>query len=409
MRVAFLTSEFPVLSETPFLNQMTGLVRRGHEVDIFADKPQPGVPAHPDIEKLRLLAKTRYPIPLPAGQRWRAAVGILSSHRGEARRMLLRSMNPFLFWQRAWSLEQFRRTAAFLPTRPYDVCYCAFGQDAVKAMRIRRVGALDGKMVVAFRGADTTKYVARRGPKTYAEVFRSGSLFLPVCDALARRLVAMGAPPEKVVVHHTGIDLTRWVFRPPRFDGAGQLRLLTIARLVEKKGIEYVLHAVRHLVDRGVDVRYDILGDGPLRTRLTALCLELGITDRVRLAGWETQDGVEAALSRAHILIAASLTAGNQDEEGIPNVLKEAMAVGIPVVATRHSGIPELVDDGVSGMLVPERDTAALVGRIHHLFTHPDEWAALGANGRAKIEREFDIEHLNNRFVELLDGLRSKG
>lgn len=409
MRVAFLTSEFPVLSETPFLNQITGLVRRGHLVDIYADKPQPGVPAHSDIEKLGLLEKTRYPIPLPADGRWRAAIDILSSHRGGARRILLRSMNPLLFWQRAWSLEQLRRTAAYLPTRSYDVCYCAFGQDAVKAMRIRRAGALDGKMVVAFRGADTTKYVARRGRSTYAEVFRSGSLFLPVCEALARRVVAMGAPPEKVVVHHTGIDLKRWVFRPPRFDGAGHLQLLTIARLVEKKGIEYVLHAVRQLVDRGVDVRYEIVGDGPLRGSLTKTCLELGIADRVQLAGWKTQDGVEASLARAHLLVAASVTAGNQDQEGIPNVLKEAMAVGIPVVATRHSGIPELVEDGVSGILVPERDSSALVARIHHLSTHPDQWAGLGVNGRAKIEREFDIERLNDRFIELLDGLRSKG
>src|SRR5215207_8469263 len=117
MRVAFLTSEFPVLSETPFLNQVTGLVRRGHELDIFADKPQPGVPSHPDIERFRLQARTRYPLQLPAGRPWRAAARLVSSCQGGERRALLRSLNPFMFWRRAWSLEQLKRTAAFLPKR----------------------------------------------------------------------------------------------------------------------------------------------------------------------------------------------------------------------------------------------------------------------------------------------------
>jgi colanic acid/amylovoran biosynthesis glycosyltransferase len=409
MRVAFLTSEFPVLSETPFLNQVTGLIRRGHELDIYADKPQPGVLSHPDIERLGLQAKTRYPIQLPSRRPWRAAASLITSHQGEERRSLLRSLNPFMFWRRAWSLEQLKRTAAFLPKRSYDVCYCAFGQDAVKAMRIRRVGVLDARMVVAFRGADTTKYVARRGPGTYAAVFRAGSLFLPVCDALAHRIVGMGAPPEKVVVHRTGIDLRRWDFRPRRFDGSGPMRLVTVARLVEKKGVEYVLHAVRGLVDRGIDVTYEVIGDGPRRSRLEDVCRELGIADRVQLAGWKTQQGVRDALDKAHVLVAASVTAGNQDEEGIPNVLKEAMAVGLPVVATRHSGIPELVEDGASGFLVPERDTAALVDRVHHLSANPDQWPVLGVNGRAKVEREYDIERLNDRLVDLFAGLWKSG
>ena len=215
MRVAFLTALFPVLSDIPFLNQIVGLLERGHQVDVYADGPQPGGPFHPDVERLGLQSLTRYPLRWPAGRldRWRAAAGVVLAHRGTERRTLLRTLDPSRFWHRAWTLDQLRRTARFLPTRPYDICYCAFGMDAPHALRLRRLGVLGGELVVAFRGADTTKYVARRGPRVYARTFRQARLLLPVCDFLARRLVALGAPPERVVVHRTGIDLRRWPYR----------------------------------------------------------------------------------------------------------------------------------------------------------------------------------------------------
>jgi colanic acid/amylovoran biosynthesis glycosyltransferase len=231
---------------------------------------------------------------------------------------------------------------------------------------------------------------------------------LPVCEAFARRIVALGAPPERVVVHGTGIDLRRWEFRPRRPDPGGPLRLVTVARLVEKKGIAYVLNAVRRLQDAGIDVSYEIAGDGPLRASLEALRDRLGLRDRVRFLGWTASDEVGEALGRAHALVAASVTAGDGDEEGIPNVLKEAMASGLPVVATIHGGIPELVEDGASGFLVPERDTEALVGRLRDLAAHSDRWSAMGAAGRARVERDYDIERLNDRLVALFTGLNQE-
>ncbi len=248
MRVAVLTALFPVRSEIPFLNQIVGLVERGHQVDIYADGPQPGGPFHPDVERLGLQALTHYPIRWPADrlERWRAASRTVLAHRGEERRALLRSLDPTRFWHRAWTLDQLRRTARFLPRRPHDVAYCAFGMDAPHAVRLRSLGVLSGQLVVAFRGADTTKYVARRGPRVYARTFREARLLLPVCDFLGRRLIALGAPSERVQVHRTGIDLARWPYRERRAERPGRLRLVTVGRLVEKKGVEFVLRAVRH-------------------------------------------------------------------------------------------------------------------------------------------------------------------
>ena len=197
MRVAFLTALFPVLSEIPFLNQIVGLIERGHQVDIYADGPQPGgaVPSRRRAARspgAHSLSRCAGP---PSG--WRGGAprrDVLRAHRGADRRTLLRTLDPSAFWHRAWTLDQLRRTARFLPRRSYDICYCAFGMDAPHALRLRRLGVLGGELVVAFRGADTTKYVARRGPRVYARTFRHARLLLPVCDFLGRQLVALGAP-----------------------------------------------------------------------------------------------------------------------------------------------------------------------------------------------------------------------
>lgn len=407
MRVAFLTALFPVLSDIPFLNQIVGLVERGHQVDVYADGPQPGGAFHPDVDRLGLQSLTRYPLRWPAArlERWRAAAGVVLAQRGAARRTLLRTLDPSLFWHRAWTLDQLRRTARFLPARPYDICYCAFGMDAPHALRLRRLGVVGGELVVAFRGADTTQYVARRGPRVYARTFRQARLLLPVCDFLGRRLVELGAPPERVVVHRTGIDLRRWPYRERGPSRDGPLRLVTVGRLVAKKGVEYLLRAVRVLVDRGLDVECRILGDGPLRDRLQALAAELGLGARVLLHGRQGQESVRNELDGSDVLVAASVTAADGDEEGIPNVLKEAMASGLPVVGTRHAGIPELIDDGVSGFLVPERDEVALADALQRLAQEPARWPEMGRAGRAKIEMAYDIDSLNDRLTGLLENL----
>jgi colanic acid/amylovoran biosynthesis glycosyltransferase len=409
MRVACLTALFPVHSEIPFLNQIVGLIERGHQVDIYADGPQPGGAYHPDVERLGLQALTRYPLRWPAERmaRWRAAWDVLRAHRGADRRTLLRTLDPTAFWHRAWTLDQLRRTARFLPRRPYDICYCAFGMDAPHALRLRRLGVLGGELVVAFRGADTTKYVARRGPRVYARTFRHARLLLPVCDFLGRKLVALGADPERVVVHHTGIDLRRWPFRERAPAGDGRLRIVTVGRLVEKKGIEHVLRALRILLDRGIEVEYRVFGDGPRREQLAALTAELGLEGRVAMGGRHEQARVRAGFDDADVLVAASVTAADGDEEGIPNVLKEAMASGMPVVATRHAGIPELVEDDISGFLVPERDPAALADALQRLAHAPERWPAMGRAGRSKVERAYDIHSLNDRLAGLLEDLIS--
>ncbi|MGH6968981.1 MAG: glycosyltransferase, partial [Stellaceae bacterium] len=198
--------------------------------------------------------------------------------------------------------------------------------------------------------------------------------------------------------HHLGVDPTRFSFRPRRPDPARPLAVLTIARLVEKKGVAYGLRAVAQAAAAGAPIRHVIVGDGPLRGPLEALARELGIDRRVMFCGWKTQDEIVALMQDMDALLFPSITGANGDQEGSPVVLKEAMASGLAVVATHHAGVDEIVEHGVSGFLADERDVAGLADALGALARDPELCARLGAAARAKVVAEFDVRQLNRRL-----------
>jgi colanic acid/amylovoran biosynthesis glycosyltransferase len=397
VRIAFLPGVFPMLSETPVLNQVTGLVKRGHEVDIFGDRPRIDAPYHPSIDQFGLLKRARYRPDLPAGtvSRWRRSFEILRTLEGADRRALLRSMNVARFGTRAATGRLPLQTAQFLPVGHYDIIQAGFGEQGLKALRMKRIGAIHGKLITAFRGADISRHVASRGSAVYRRLFREGDLFLPVSRAFQARLETLGCPAEKIVVHRTGIDLASFPFTPSR--PGPLLRLVSIGRLVEKKGLEDGLHALARLQAAGLNFHYTIVGDGPLRPGLESIAKGVGVA--AEFTGSVEQHTIPARLAASDILLTPSVRASNGDEEGIPNVIKEAMALGRPVVSTRHSGIPELVEDGVTGFLAGERDPDGLARAIRHLAEHHEIWPAIQAAARRKVEQEYDIEKLNDRLV----------
>ena len=398
MRIAYLPGVFPMLSETPVLNQITGLVQRGHDVDIFGDRPKTVGPYHPSIDTLGLLDRAWYRPDLPptALARWRKSFAILAEARGEERRALLRSMNVLVHGTRSATGRLPLQTAQFLPVRRYDVIQGGFGEQGLKALRMKRVGAIRGKLVTAFRGADLSRHVQSRGARVYRRLFREGDLFLPVSRAFQARLQQLGCAPDKIAVHRTGIDLGSFRFNPA--SPGTRLRLLSVGRLVEKKGLEYALRALK-ILGPGVVESCTILGDGPLRGHLENLARTLGLAE-VTFAGAVPQGDVTGYLARADVLLAPSTTAADGDEEGIPNVLKEAMALGRSVVSTRHSGIPELVEHGVTGLLADEKDPEGLASVIGHLHSHREIWPSLLDAARRRVEAEYDIDRLNDQLVE---------
>ena len=286
----------------------------------------------------------------------------------------------------------------------YDVIHAQFGPYGILAAELVKVGALRGPIVTSFRGYDAGKDLQARLPE-YRELFRRGSLFLPVSHSLAKRLVSAGCDPDRIQVHHSGISVATLSRSPRRVVSSQGVKLITVGRLVEKKGVRYAVEAFARALKQGRRLQYLIVGDGPQRAELEALAGQLGVKNSITFTGWRPHDEALALLADADILIVPSVTAADGDEEGIPNVAKEAMALGLPVVATRHGGIPELVEDGVSGVLAPERDSSALAERLIELIDHPERWAEMGEAGRRRIGAEYDIERLNDELVALYRGL----
>ena len=153
------------------------------------------------------------------------------------------------------------------------------------------------------------------------------------------------------------------------------------------------------------DVKYKIIGDGPIKSELEELIKDLKISNSVKQLGWKKQEEVVKLMEEADIFLAPSVTSYNGDQEGIPVVLMEALAQGLPVISTYHSGIPELVKDGVSGYLVHERDVNALSERLGHFIENQNLWAKMGRAGRNYIENYYNIDKLKEQLVEIFQKL----
>ncbi len=213
--------------------------------------------------------------------------------------------------------------------------------------------------------------------------------FVCVSEDSARFMIEQGVAKERVRTIHNGIDLTRFAFQGPCDDGP----IVTVARLSPEKDVANLLRAAARVVAGDPQARFEIAGDGPCRAELVQLATELSLTDRVIFHG-EVRD-IPALLARARLFVLPSQT------EGISLTLLEAMARGLPVVATRVGGTPEVVEAGVTGMLVPARDPEALAQAILALLADRERGRQMGRAGRTRVENYFDIRTMTNRYEAL--------
>lgn len=408
MKIAFVVGRFPALSETFILNQITGLLDRGHRIDIYADPPNPQERVHDDVVRYGLVRRTTYLAQMPEDwvPRVLKAAALIAATGWRNPFRLLRALDSRRYGRYATSL---RLLYAGLPLlrehHEYDAICCHFGTFGLRGLFLRDAGMLSGKLVTFFHGADLTEGLVAYGNDIYRPLFADGDLFLPISARWRDRLLELGCPRDRTEVHHMGIDCRQFSFRPRTRDTRGAIRLISVCRLVEKKGIEYAVKAVASLAKRGVAVRYDIVGNGPSKPAIENLVQNLGVESVVTLHGEKAKADVIRVLEESDVMLAPSVTAANGDQEGIPVALMEAMAMGLPVISTWHSGIPELVRDGECGFLVPEKDANALAERIGYLIEHRELWPRFGQNGRDVVEREFNIDRLNEQLAKKLESL----
>jgi colanic acid/amylovoran biosynthesis glycosyltransferase len=396
LRVGLMVHKFPVVSETFVITLAAGLLASGQDVRILATHPAVSVgPAHDivaqsGLDRRTVRAEHGGHMPLPALARV-ARMSPLHAARAAV----------FLLGDRV-APSRFGVTRMFAAEAPFDVVHAQFGWAGLTAARHRRWGTLRTRaLVVHFRGHDVTQFVQENGEGVYAGLFRDADAFIANSAHFRDRAIALGCPPDKIRVIGSPID-TEFFAPPPHRPAyaARALNLVTVGRLVEKKGIADAIAAVGHLRDAGRDARLVVVGDGPLRPSLEDQSARLGLGAAVRFAGAGHAGDVRAALHGADIMLAPSVRAASGDEDAAVNTLKEALATEMPVVGTRHGGIPELVIPGENGLLVPERDPGALAAAIETLARDPDNWPVLGAAGRRKVVHDYGKEGIIRQTLD---------
>lgn len=409
MRIAFVVWRFPVLSEPFILNQICGLIDRGHDVQIYAlnGAPDKNAKVHELVDRYDLMSRAHLVDRLPeTGQ----LLHVLKHFTMPALRHPFLALKVLTRARHAVTpLKMLNRASLLLQAGSFDVVHCQFGSLALPILEFRKAGLMQGRLVTHFRGIDISSFVRENGSDVYDEVFSESDYFLANCAFFKDKAVALGCPETRIEAHGSGINLSAFPFRPIPPIENGRVDLISAGRLVEKKGLCYALRAVARLVRMGRSVHYAIIGDGPERARLEVLASELGISDHVTFHGWRTHTEISALLAKAHIFLAPCQTAADGNQDAPVNTLKEAMAIGLPVIASRHGGIPELVEDGVSGSLVPERDAEALATSIDQMLKTPDNWHQIARAGRAAVERLYDMDQLNDDLVLLYKGLVASG
>lgn len=387
--ILVVATRFPLASETFVRQQCLDLVRAGHRVEILSLRAGDGAWIASEREAgLPALVRCAG---LDAGALARIARLPVNLARLAARSPTAACFSLRVRGVRADELLAIAR--ALGGPRRFDAIHCHFGPAGLVACAARRAGIITGRLGVGFYGYDLTREPLRAGKRVYAPLFEDGALLLPHSRYLADRLVALGAPQQQVQLHRLGIDIPRFEVADRPSHG-GPLRLLSIGRFVEKKGFAFALRA---LAATGSPATLRLIGDGPLRGELESLARELGLQQRVEFAGWLPFDAIAAELARADALLAPSVTASDGDMEGLPLVVIEAMATGLPVIGSAHSGIPEVVVDGVTGFVVPERDAVGLAAAIDRLAPEALR-KELGAAARARVCEEFDGRSLAERL-----------
>ena len=391
LKILIFETYFPPKTSTAVLNQITGLIDRGHEVYIYARDSGDMRCINPDIEKYGLMKRVYF----SKNKDNKKNTTDKTSKTGRYR------LQRYLSNRRRGVKRYLRNLPSDLHT--YDIIYCPFGYRGTEFLDVFKKRNLKAKFVIGFRGADLSRDIQNDAHK-YDALFKRGDLFLPVCDYFKQKLIKLSCPEEKIIVLHSAIDCRLFFFKQRKFPKKKIIRIISICRFVEKKGLEYGIKAVAALLEKHKNIEYRIVGAGPLKNKLLNLVQELGVRDKIKIMGQVSQKRVANLLDASHIFLLPCTTAKNGDKEGIPNSVKEAMAMGLIPISTYHAGIPELVKNE-AGFLVSPKSVSALVEKINYLIKHQKVWLKMSLAGRKIIEEEYGKEYINDQLEQVFQHL----
>ena len=365
MKITYIVGTFPKLSETFVLNQITGLIDRGHEIEILSISKSNENTIHEDVDRYNLLPKTQY---------------------------IVRNQTSF-------GVELNEKLVSSLILT--DLIHAHFAAEPTDlALKISRM--LEIPFVFTAHAYDI---YMRPATDKLREKFERADSVITISNYNKQYLLDLLGEDlkEKIDVIRCGINSDK--FRYVKRGQKDLVKILTVGRFVEKKGMIQAIETVYEVIKEYQNTELRIIGDGPLKDDIVKKIASLNLNDKVVLLGPQSQATVLKEMEESDIFLLHSITAENGDREGIPVVLMEAQATGLPVVSTLHSGIPEVVIDGKTGFLVPERDISAMSDKVKELIRNPELRIAMGKEGRQYIERNNNQREEIDRLEELFKTL----
>ena len=296
-----------------------------------------------------------------------------------------------------------------LRARGCSVLHIFFGNTGVQLLPFLAGRGPRPPAVVSFHGADVLVELGHPAHRrAVQELFARVELVLARSRSLLDALARLGCPPEKLRLNRTGIPLDGFPYQRRAVPPGGAFRLLQACRLIQKKGLPTSLRAFARFAREHPAARFTIAGEGPQEAELRALCAELGIEGQVDFTGFLDQDALRRLLYETHLFLHPSELGADGNQEGVPNSLLEAMSTGLPVFATKHGGIPEAVEHGVTGWLVAEGDHASLGEALREFAADPARLEAMGRAASGAVEENFSLavqaRKLEEYYQEVLDG-----
>lgn len=397
LTVGYVVSTWPRLSQTFVLTEVVALERSGVPLRIFSVKDPGGEPVHAKVAEVR--AEVTY---LSFRCRWKR---IVLANLRLARKLptrYLRALCHAISYGRIGIVRRFFQAgylADLLRREPVAHLHAHFATaPTLVAMFASELTGIPYTFTAHARDiyVDTQHRLLR---KQIAQAHAVVTVSQYNQEYLKREI----SPASNGKIHciYNGLDLANFNFHWPRAADLGPPVILSVARLIRKKGLEDLIKAAAILKKQGRAFKMEIVGSGPLRLALEARAVELSLGDCVEFTGAQPQEKVSSAYGRAAIFALPCVVTKDGDRDGIPTVILEAMASGVPVVSTPVSGIPELIDSFRDGVLVPPNNPLMLADALERLLSDPELRDNLARAARSKIESAFLVEHSSRQLLSL--------
>lgn len=412
MKIAMVVSGFPVLSQTFISLQIARLHELGFNLKIInmgragkaGEAPES---LRPFLDELVIIAP-----PFDGRGRYLKMIAyaayVLLANTSRAPLASFRLFADKVIKLKIPAFLRLHHTA-FLYRKCYDadVIHFQFATLAYEFCQIKKYGFPypEAKWVCSVRGYDVTRQ-SNRVFVDWNALFRETLLFLPVCNYLASTLREMGCAKEIKIVR-SPVN-AKGAIPNEHNKAAEKINIVSVGRLVEKKGFDDALEAIHILSQSFSDFKYKIIGNGPCYHFLRSKISEKSLSERVELMGALSPDETLGVMAASDILLAPSKTAADGDSEGIPNTIKEAMVLGLQIVTTAHAGIPELIEHGVNGLLVPEGSPEKIAEAIKELISDAANWHQRAERAKTTILKEYTPEKTTEILIEAYESTMNR-